>query len=307
MMSIALKNNYQVPETDNFIDLNFSEKKVTSSSISVLKKIDLFEDLPVDFPAGTYFHLKLSVLFFKRALDILGAFFGLLILSPLMTFVALLIKLTSEGPVLFFQPRVGLNGNIFNICKFRSMVLDAEKTTGAVWAEEGKGKADPRTTFIGNFLRKTHLDELPQLFLVLTGKMSFVGPRPERPMFVSELNKYFSYYDERHIGLKPGITGIAQAFREIDPGFFVSETKSNPGINSGIQFSSKSLNETNEKLIFDHTYALLMQNQNFLMCCFMDIKIIFFTFFNIFKKLTQSADALSKEFPLSPTVFNTQN
>src|SRR3984885_6992566 len=124
---------------------------------------------------------------------------------PLMLVVAALVKVTSPGPALFRQQRVGKNNRIFTLYKFRSMVRDAEAQSGAVWA----ARNDPRVTKVGRWLRKLRLDELPQLFNVLRGDMSIVGPRPERPEFVAELEKRIPYYRQRHC-IKPGITGWAQ-------------------------------------------------------------------------------------------------
>ncbi len=125
--------------------------------------------------------------------------------APVMLLVAALVKLTSSGPALFRQQRVGKNNRIFTLYKFRSMVRDAELHSGAVWA----ARNDPRATPLGRWLRKLRLDELPQLFNVLKGDMSIVGPRPERPEFVTELEKRIPYYRQRHC-IKPGITGWAQ-------------------------------------------------------------------------------------------------
>ena len=141
----------------------------------------------------------------KRLVDIGGALFGLVLFSPVMLLISILIPLTSRGPVFYRQKRVGLNGQIFEILKFRSMPPDAESSVGAVWATV----ADERPTPLGKFIRRTSLDELPQLFNVLQGDMSLVGPRPERPVFVDGFSKTMPYYDLRH-KVKPGITGWAQ-------------------------------------------------------------------------------------------------
>ena len=122
-----------------------------------------------------------------------------------MAIVAVAVKLTSPGPVLYSQQRVGQNGRVFTIRKFRSMCVDAETATGAVWATAN----DPRLTPIGRFLRSTRLDELPQLWNVLRDDMSLVGPRPERPEFVSRLEREIRFYGQRHL-VKPGLTGWAQ-------------------------------------------------------------------------------------------------
>jgi sugar transferase (PEP-CTERM system associated) len=130
---------------------------------------------------------------------------GLVVTLPVMAVVAVLVKLTSPGPILFRQTRVGFNGVPFVLYKFRSMYQDAEARTGPVWA----AKDDPRITPLGRWLRKLRLDELPQLFNVLRGEMSIVGPRPERPEFVTVLQERIPYYRQRHC-VKPGITGWAQ-------------------------------------------------------------------------------------------------
>ncbi|MEQ1892475.1 MAG: TIGR03013 family XrtA/PEP-CTERM system glycosyltransferase, partial [Planctomycetota bacterium] len=141
----------------------------------------------------------------KRLCDFTLSALGLLVLWPVMLLVALAVRLDSPGPVLFRQERTGQRGRPFTLCKFRSMRTDAEKLTGPVWATEN----DPRVTKIGRFIRKTRLDELPQLFNILSGSMSLVGPRPERPHFVAELAHKIPYFNQRHIA-KPGLTGWAQ-------------------------------------------------------------------------------------------------
>ena len=133
------------------------------------------------------------------------ALIGVILVLPIMLLVALLVRLTSPGPVLLRQIRTGLHGEPFTVYKFRSMYQDAEARTGAVWAT----KNDPRITPIGHYLRRYRLDELPQLFNVLRGDMSIAGPRPERPEFVATLAEQIPFYRQRH-GVKPGITGWAQ-------------------------------------------------------------------------------------------------
>jgi Undecaprenyl-phosphate glucose phosphotransferase len=141
----------------------------------------------------------------KRLTDVVVAAIALVVLSPLLLMIAVLVKLTSPGPVLYQQERMGLDGRTFQMLKFRSMRMDAEASTGAVWARE----ADNRRTLFGTILRKTSLDELPQLWNVLRGEMSLVGPRPERPVFVHQFRKEIPHYMLRH-KVKSGITGWAQ-------------------------------------------------------------------------------------------------
>lgn len=141
----------------------------------------------------------------KRGMDLVLASAGLVLALPVMAVVATCVRLSSQGPVLYHQERVGQHGRVFVLHKFRSMKLDAEKDSGAVWAKA----ADDRITGVGRFLRRMRLDELPQLWNVLCGHMSFVGPRPERPEFVSSLTRQIPYYGQRHL-LQPGLTGWAQ-------------------------------------------------------------------------------------------------
>ncbi|WP_250679921.1 TIGR03013 family XrtA/PEP-CTERM system glycosyltransferase [Geomonas sp. Red32] len=141
---------------------------------------------------------------YKRCIDIALSLTGLLLTAPLLPLIALVIKLDTPGPVLFRQVRVGAGEKPFTLYKFRTMGTDAEKN-GAVWAS----KNDTRVTKVGRFLRNSRIDEIPQLFNVLKGEMSFIGPRPERPEFVETLKKDIYYYSKRHT-IKPGLTGWAQ-------------------------------------------------------------------------------------------------
>jgi len=141
----------------------------------------------------------------KRVLDVCLSFGALLISLPIMIIVAIGVKASSAGPLFYHQIRVGERGKTFTLHKFRSMRADAESSTGAVWSRDG----DDRVTPIGRFLRQMRLDELPQLWNVMRGDMSLIGPRPERPEFVQQLTQAIPYYGQRHV-VKPGLTGWAQ-------------------------------------------------------------------------------------------------
>lgn len=146
--------------------------------------------------------------FFKRVIDILGSFTGLLLLSPLFIIIALIVKFTSKGPVFFSQKRVGRNGKTFDMYKFRSMVVNAEELKEKLAAQNEmsgpmfKMKDDPRVTKVGKFIRKTSIDELPQLWNILKGDMSLVGPRPSLPKEVAQFDKWM----HRRLEVKPGLT-----------------------------------------------------------------------------------------------------
>ncbi len=150
------------------------------------------------------FNVRAPLQFVRRSVSLTVSLIGLTICLPLIPLIALAVRLSSPGPILFRQKRIGRGGRPFTILKFRTMAQNAE-AKGAVWA----AKNDPRVTPLGRFMRKTRLDEIPQLWNVLRGDMAFVGPRPERPEFVQWLTNEIPYYDLRHI-IRPGITGWAQ-------------------------------------------------------------------------------------------------
>jgi sugar transferase (PEP-CTERM system associated) len=166
-------------------------------SVEALRPSELLFDHP--------FGPNSTNLMIQRLYSFLIALVGTAITAPLMLLVWLAVRATSPGPAVYRQPRVGLHGKVFKVLKFRSMYIDAEARTGAVWAQ----KNDPRITPVGYWLRKLRLDELPQFINVLKGEMAIVGPRPERPEFVKVLSEQIPFYGERHSVL-PGITGWAQ-------------------------------------------------------------------------------------------------
>ncbi|MFC1709817.1 sugar transferase [Candidatus Omnitrophota bacterium] len=148
---------------------------------------------------------------FKRLFDIFFSVLGLILASPILLVAAILIKFNSKGPVVYKQNRIGRDGDVFEIYKLRTMRIDAEEGTGAIWARVN----DPRVTKVGKFLRATHIDEIPQFINVLRGEMSIVGPRPERPEMVRDLKKVILDYEKR-LCVKPGITGLAQVWHKYD-------------------------------------------------------------------------------------------
>jgi len=185
------------------------------SGIEVLDSPDMFERLtgkllienitPSWFIFCHGFRVTPGLRAAKRCIDVALSLFGLLMFAPFAPLVALAIRLDSPGPVFFRQVRVGQGDKEFSLIKFRTMRQDAEAKTGAVWAREN----DTRVTRLGRFLRKSRIDEIPQLINVLRGEMSLVGPRPERPEFVKTLKERIPYYSERHY-VKPGVSGWAQ-------------------------------------------------------------------------------------------------
>jgi exopolysaccharide biosynthesis polyprenyl glycosylphosphotransferase len=171
--------------------------------VSMSVQVDELEGLPIlNLRASPQTYLSFVL---KRAMDLVGAIFGLVVLSPVFLLLATLVKLSDGGPVFYHQERMGLNGRRFLMYKFRTMRVDAENETGPVWASTSDG----RRTGLGSFLRRTSLDELPQLWNVLVGDMSLVGPRPERPYFIGKFRESIPRYMLRH-AVKAGMTGWAQ-------------------------------------------------------------------------------------------------
>ena len=205
---VALEDRRQTLPIRDLVRLRVSGVRVEEahSTISSLTgRVWLETVKPSWFVFSDGFRRSALTAFLKRTIDLACSLLGLVLSSPLMVVVAIAIRLDSKGPVIYRQARVGLRGRVFDVLKFRSMRIDAEAANGAQWASE----RDPRVTRVGQFLRKYRLDELPQFVNVIRGEMSFVGPRPERPVFVEQLRKEISYYDERHT-VRPGLTGWAQ-------------------------------------------------------------------------------------------------
>jgi exopolysaccharide biosynthesis polyprenyl glycosylphosphotransferase len=215
----------------------------TSILEKVTGKIEIDELHPSWMIFGDGFRLTHTHWFLRRIISTLLALLLSVLTLPLTPVIALLIKLTSRGPVLYRQKRVGLRGQVFDCFKFRTMRSDAEADSGPTWASDD----DPRITRVGKFLRRSRLDEIPQIWNVLRGDMAFVGPRPERPEFVAKLNHEIPYYNVRHAA-RPGITGWAQI---------------NYGYGSSVQ-------EAKEKLRFDLYY---IRNVSVML----DLLIVFYT------------------------------
>ena len=186
-----------------------------SSGVMVQDGTDVYEAITGKVPIESLrlgwllfspgFHVSRLRLVYKRFASIVVSVVGLLLSIPFLPLVILVIKLTSPGPVLYRQKRVGRNDVVFYCYKFRTMRPDAEADSGPTWAADD----DPRITTVGRFLRKSRIDEIPQLWNVLRGDMNLVGPRPERPEFVEWLNQEIPHYHLRHT-VRPGITGWAQ-------------------------------------------------------------------------------------------------
>lgn len=211
--AIFLLNNLK--EKDEII--NFAYSKGIKVYLSPnLNDILLYSSKVINISDKPFFEISKVNLteeekFLKRLIDIILSLLFLIILSPLFIIIPLLIKLTSKGRVFYIQERVGENGKNFNLIKFRTMIEGAEDLTGPVLSSV----EDKRVTLIGKFLRKTHLDEIPQFINVIKGEMSIVGPRPERPEFFEKIEKNIPHFIYR-VRLKPGITGLAQILGKYD-------------------------------------------------------------------------------------------
>jgi sugar transferase (PEP-CTERM system associated) len=190
------------------LDLRMQGVKIEEATTWLEKisgKIEVENLYPSWLVFGDGFRRSSTFIVIRRAISIVISLIGLILSLPLLPFIVLAIRLDSKGPVFYTQTRVGKNGHLFNVVKFRTMRQDAEAENGPQWA----GDKDPRVTRIGKFLRTSRLDEIPQLWCVLKGDMAFVGPRPERPEFIEWLSKEIPYYGVRHM-VRPGITGWAQ-------------------------------------------------------------------------------------------------
>jgi len=205
---IAVSDRRNTLPVRELLDLRLNAVKIEDAS-SLLERISGKLEIESLHPSALIysegFRLGTGLLFVRRCVSFAVAAALLVVCAPFLPLIALLVKVTSSGPVFFRQQRVGRRGELFTLYKFRTMRENAEANSGAVWA----GKNDPRVTPVGNVLRKARLDELPQLWNVLVGDMGFVGPRPERPEFVAWLSEKIPYYNLRHI-IRPGLTGWAQ-------------------------------------------------------------------------------------------------
>jgi lipopolysaccharide/colanic/teichoic acid biosynthesis glycosyltransferase len=211
--------------------------------------------------------LKLSIRIVKRLIDVVGSSMGIIGAGPLMAAIALGIKVTSRGPVLYHQRRAGMvedelsRVDQFTVYKFRTMVDNAEAESGAVLAKDG----DARITPLGAFLRKTRLDELPQFFNVLRGEMSLVGPRPERPELLQNLALAIPFFEERMRLIKPGITGLAQIYLSYSGRMpensdlaRLKETLVNPFDLDGVEDSEAD--DMRTKMLYDFAYSAALED-----------------------------------------------
>ena len=247
---IALEDRRGTMPVRELLDLRLSGVKVEDATGIVEKisgkiEVDSLHPSWLIFSEG--FRLNPTFMFLRRFFSLLVSLVLLLAVLPLLPLIALAIKLTSPGPVLYAQKRVGGNGRVFTCYKFRTMRVDAETAHGPSWA----GDNDPRVTGVGRWLRRVRIDEIPQLWNVLRGEMGFVGPRPERPEFVEWLSREIPYYPLRHV-IRPGITGWAQI---------------------RYQYGA-SLEESKEKLKFDLYYIKHMSLSFDLMIVLESVKIV---------------------------------
>jgi sugar transferase (PEP-CTERM system associated) len=243
---VALADRRSIMPVNELLNVRLHGIRVedgTSILEKVTGKIEVDELHPSWLIFGDGFHLTQRRWFLRRIISTLLALALTILTLPLIPIVTLLIKLTSPGPILYRQKRVGLRGRVFDCFKFRTMRCDAEADSGPTWASDD----DPRITRFGKFLRRSRLDEIPQIWNVLRGDMAFVGPRPERPEFVTKLSQEIPYYNVRHAA-RPGITGWAQ-------------------INYGY---GSSVEEAKEKLRFDLYY---IRNISVML----DLLIVFYT------------------------------
>jgi len=243
---VALTDRRLLMPVNELLELRLSGVRIEDGTTLLEKisgQIEVDELHPSWLIFGEGFRLTPRHRFLRRVTSMLLALAVSILTLPLIPFIALLILLSSKGPVLYRQKRVGLRGQVYNCYKFRTMRADAEADTGPTWASD----EDPRITRVGKFLRRTRLDEIPQLWNVLRGDMAFVGPRPERPEFVGELSQNIPYYHLRHL-TRPGLTGWAQ-------------------INYGY---GSSVEESKEKLRYDLYY---IRNVSVML----DLMIVFYT------------------------------
>ena len=249
---VALSDRRGTMPVRELLELRLGNVKIEDATALLEKtsgKISVDELHPSWLIFSDGFRLHGTVLLARRVTSVLVSLLLLILVLPLLPLIALAIKLTSAGPVLYGQRRVGKNGRVFKCYKFRTMRADAEADTGPTWA----GDDDPRITPIGRILRSTRLDELPQLWNVVRGDMGFVGPRPERPEFVDWLSRDIPYYHLRHL-VRPGITGWAQICYQY----------------------GASLEEAKEKLQYDLYYIKNISLAFDLYIIFQTIKIVVF-------------------------------
>jgi sugar transferase (PEP-CTERM system associated) len=248
---VALSDRRNLMPVRELLDLRLSGVRVddaTAIQEELTGRIEVDDLNPSWLIFSDGFRLKPALLMIERTLSVIASLSLLLLTLPLIPWIALAIKLSSPGPVFYRQKRVGRSGTIFECYKFRTMRADAEADTGPTWADDN----DPRITRVGHFLRWMRIDEIPQLWNVLRGDMSFVGPRPERPEFVEWLSREIPYYNLRHLVL-PGITGWAQVNYPY----------------------GASLEESKEKLCYDLYYVKNMSVAFDLLIMFQTLKIVF--------------------------------